>query len=186
MDDAKEKLVIELQAAEESYRKTPKQGVSQALLAMHSHLEVLEIPPNLSEPILALMMALDDAEHGTKNPLLKVQKIAHRGPITIAELQARAYAAAALELLFHADPELSLPQAAFKVARSVKNWPWHKTKNVNADTVTKWRERAMSGIKGEDFDTTSFSELIKYAEASPENNNFIADTLMSKPPPWMR
>jgi hypothetical protein len=78
MDDAKAKLVVKLQAAEEAYKENPKQGVSQALLAICSHLEALEIPPNLSEPIFALIMALDDVEHGTKNPLLKASESPRR------------------------------------------------------------------------------------------------------------
>jgi hypothetical protein len=186
MDDAKAKLVVKLQAAEEAYKENPKQGVSQALLAICSHLEALEIPPNLSEPIFALIMALDDVEHGTKNPLLKVQKLNHRAPFPIAERQARAHAAAALELLFRTDPKLSLHQAALKVARSAKNWPWYETKNVNANAIIKWREQAMSGLAGEDFDTTTFNEILKYAESCPLENKSIAQTLLDKPPPWMR
>jgi hypothetical protein len=183
MDDVRKKLITDLENAETTYRQTPKLGVSQALLAIYSHLGFLDIPPNLSEPIFALIMALDDAERGTNNPLLAVQKLGHRAPFTVAEKQARAHAAAALELLIRSD--IPARQAALTVAQTAKNWPWHETKKVNATTISKWRESAMAGLVGEDFDATTFNELIKYAEASQHNYKTIATQLLDSPP-WMR
>ena len=177
------KLIVELEESETVYKKDPKQGVTKTLMAIISHLELLAVPPNLSEPLFMLVMALDDAEQGTKNPLLDVRKLNHRAPIMIAERQARAHAAAALEILI--SPDFDLHQAASKVAKVVRNWPWSATKRVNARALLKWRERVQSGLDGDDFDTTTFHALVKYAKDSPMDNETIAASLL-KDVPWMR
>ena len=78
-----------------------------------------------------------------------------------------------------------LQEAAMRVSRTAKDWPWHQTKKVTAQTVKKWRERAMAGLVGEDFDATTFRELVDYAKKSEADYEVISMELLNNPP-WMR
>ena len=166
------------------YNQTPQLGAANALKATILYIEALNFPGNLSNPLLALHMALKDAERGAKNPLLEVRKLSNAPPLTIVEKQARAHAAAALELLIlSGEPR---QQAALTVGRAAKNWQWTKTKNVKASTVLKWREHAMSGLEGDDFDTTTYNMLVNFAEPLPPDTKKSIVSYMLENPSWMQ
>jgi hypothetical protein len=154
---ASEGIVEGLKKARSEYDNTPRQGVALALEAVFSHLEAIDIPPNLVEPLFALRIALDDAQRGASNALLSVQKKGQRPPLEIAELEARAHAAAALELLIRTGDTPQL--AAQTVFRAVRNWPWRGNLNLNAKVVLRWREHAMSG-----YPPGLVGEIAQYAE----------------------
>lgn len=182
-DLTSEGIVEGLKKARSEYDNSPRQGVALALEAVFSHLEAIDIPANLVEPLYALRIALDDAQRGASNALLSVQKKGHRPPLEIAELEARAHAAAALELLIRAG---ETPQQAGRIVfRAIRSWPWRKKLNLNDKVALKWREHAMSGYIGEDYDATTYYGLIEYAENSEIEIRAIATTLLSAPP-WLQ
>lgn len=130
-------------------------GCMMALKAVVEFCDRARLGPERRRPLMQLILALESAEKGAIDPLLKVQSRSGAPPLTEAERRQRGCLAAAMEAMIRGG--FKLDDAARWVARrSHKMMAGRRVKNDLWKAIKSWRVAAMSGEKTEDRDALTF------------------------------
>jgi len=150
----------EMDEAAELFRDTQaldrgRVGCQVALKAVVDFCDRSGLPPECRLPLERLIIALESAENGAVDPLLRVEMQAGAPPLTVAERRQRGYLAAAMEALMRAG---SKPNDA---ARWVANRSRYmiaagRVKTDLWKAVKSWRVTAKVGSKTDDWDTIAY------------------------------
>lgn len=150
----------EMNEAAELFRDTQaldrgRVGCQMALKAVVDFCDRSGLPSECRLPLGRLINALESAENGAVDPLLRVEMQAGAPPLTVAERRQRGYLAAAMEALIRAG---SKPNDAAK-------WVANRSRNMIAagrvktdlwKAVKSWRATAKLGSGTEDWDTIAY------------------------------
>ena len=97
---------------------------------------------SLRDPLFRLFLALDSAEAGSLDPMLRPNLIKTKPPLPCNERAQRGYLAAAMEVVMHVDKE-KRDSAAQWVARHAKGLPvFRKVRSSSWRAVQEWRDNA--------------------------------------------
>lgn len=142
--DLLEKLCKDLRGAADVFSENERLGAGKALSAVNDYLDGIGVPPDLSMPLLALLAALQDLEHGKQPEILTKTDISHGPPMAIAVQLERAHAAAAMDLLIKAGDRKEV--AARAVASALRK---NGIRNVTWKQVARWRDEVKKKPKGD-------------------------------------
>lgn len=130
-------------------------GCMMALKAVVEFCDRARLGPERRRPLMQLILALESAEKGAIDPLLKVQSRSGAPPLTEAERRQRGCLAAAMEALMR-DGVNANDAARWVANRSRKMRAARRIKTDLWRVVKGWRVAAMGGNKAEDRDTLTY------------------------------
>jgi hypothetical protein len=113
--------------------------MGKALAATNDYLADIDVPPDLSAPLFALLAALQDLDNGKQPEALKKVVVPHGPPTAIAVQLERAQASAAMHLLMDAGDEKEI--AARAVVRGLEK---NGARGVTWKRVARWRDDLIS------------------------------------------
>jgi len=182
--DVMDKALIDgLEQAQATFQEEPRRGAMLALACTKDFLERMGVQQHLTAPILSLMIALNDLDHGSANPIVKPSKVGGKGPISAASKSARAHAAAAMELLIRSGVDRNT--AAATVARRIKNWKWGQVGRTTRKQVEDWRDAAKTTERHVAQEATTYWAILEWVEQSGLSPAAAAEHLFSHQPAFV-
>jgi len=135
-------------------------GCMMALKAVIDFCDNAGMGQESRRPLLQLYVALDSAENGATDPILRVASRPNAPPLTDAEMRQRGCLAGAMEALIRSG---SRPDDAARwvASRSRKMTAAGRVKTDLWKAVKKWRVAAMSGDKTQNWDAIAFFSACK-------------------------
>ena len=178
--------LIEARFAYETGDDAGRLGAILAVAAATNLLTEMGISAELREPLISLAVALSDAQRGLYNAMFEPDTDARTSSLLIAQSDAQAQAAAAMELLMRGTPtypRLNREFAAKKVVLAVRKWKLDlhlKQRSLTWRTIAGWRDKMKSNLPS-DPAVQIFRKIIRNFENENIDPHEAANRLLAFP-----